>query len=191
MRKKESLIKKIGFLTLLTFFLVVSFHLPLLAEEEEHGETHGHHFHRHHLGVTLAATSHLEKGGSTYFTLGAEYEYRLSPLFGIGLIGELIFGKETEYLFALPFFIHVTESLWFRIAPGLEVAHHSEESGDSHGEENHGNGEHSSQKAKFLTRIGAGYNFNAGGFIITPTIDLDFLRSQTSLVWGITIGRGF
>jgi len=40
---------------------VVSVHIPLLAEEEEHGETRDHHFHRHHLGVMLAATSHLKE----------------------------------------------------------------------------------------------------------------------------------
>lgn len=170
---------------------MVSFRSLLRSEEQEHGESHDHHFHRHHLGLTLAATSHLEKGGNTYFTLGAEYEYRISKLIGIGVIGELIFAEHTEYLFALPLFFHVTESLWFRIAPGYEIAHHSEEGKDVHAKEGHGNGENCTQKAKFLTRIGAGYNLNAGGFIITPTVDLDFFKSQTSLVWGINICRGF
>jgi len=183
--------RKIGLLTLMTVFLVFSIHFPLLAEEEEHGETHEHRFHRNHLGVSLAATTQLEEGGGTHFTLGADYEYRLSQLIGIGVIGELIFAEETEYLFALPLFLHVTESLWFRIAPGFEVAHHSKEEGDVHAEEDHGNGDHTSQETEFFMRIGVGYGFIAGGFTITPTVDLDIFRKHTSLVWGISIGKGF
>jgi len=191
MRKNESLAIKIALLTLLTVFFVVSFNLSLLAEEEEHGETHEHHFHRNHLGVSLAATTQLAEGAGTHFILGADYEYRLSQLIGIGVIGELIFAEETEYLFALPLFLHVTESLWFRVAPGFEVAHHSEEEGDVHAEEDHGNGDHTSKETEFFMRIGVGYGIVVGGFTITPIIDLDFFRKHTSLVWGISIGKGF
>jgi len=191
MRNTESLRIKIGHLTLVIVLLLISCHISLYAGEEEHGETHEFHFHRNHLGLTLAATRQLAEGAGTHFTLGLDYEYRLSKGVGIGVIGELIFAEETEYLFALPLFLHVSESLWFRIAPGFEVAHHSEEGGDVHAEEDHSNGDSTSQKTEFLIRIGIGYGFAAGGFTITPTIDLDFFRSHTSLVWGISIGKGF
>jgi len=190
-KKKESLTKKIGLLTLLAVFLVVSFNISLLAEEEEHGETHEHLFHRNHFSVGLGGTTRLEEGAGTYFTLGADYEYRLSKLIGISVVGELIFAEETEYLFAFPLFLHVTDSLWFRVAPGFEVAHHSEEEGDVHAEEDHGYGDHTSKETEFFIRIGMGYGFVAGGFVITPLIDLDFFRKHTSLVWGISIGKGF
>jgi hypothetical protein len=190
-RTNEPLAKKIGFLILLILAVVLVFRIPLLSEEEEHGEAHEHHFHDHHLGLTLAATTHLEEGGGTHFTLGAEYEYRLSQLIGIGLIGELIFAEHTEYLFVLPLYVHATESLWFRAGPGFEVTRHSEEKPHCSCKEDQDPEHYTSNKAKFLMRIGVGYNIDVGGFIITPTVDIDFLRTQTSLVWGIVIGRGF
>ena len=46
-------------------------------------------------------------------------------------------------------------------------------------------------KAEFLIRIGAGYSIHLGDFSIDPSVDLDFLRSSTTLVWGINFGLGF
>jgi hypothetical protein len=39
--------------------------------------------------------------------------------------------------------------------------------------------------------IGMGYGFEVGEIIITPTIDFDFFRGHRSLVWGLSIGKGF
>lgn len=159
--------------------------------EEEHGEAH--HFHPNHVALFLGGTTHLEKGTGTYFSLGTDYEYRVSSLVGIGVIGELIFAEETEYLLALPLFLHMTDSLWFRLAPGFEVAHHSENHSEGHGEEAHesNDNDHAGSEVLFFIRMGAGYSFHAGGFSIAPTIDLDIFRSRIALVWGISIGKGF
>ena len=42
-----------------------------------------------------------------------------------------------------------------------------------------------------LLRIGAGYQFHVGKFSISPNVNLDMWRKHHSLVWGISIGRGF
>jgi len=152
--------------------------------EEEHGE--GHHFHRNHVSFLVGGTTHLEKGAGTYFSLGADYVYRISNLIGIGVVGELIFAEKTEYLLALPIVLYATESLWFQFAPGFEVAHHSVGDGNGHGQE-----AHSSSEVLSLIRIGGGYNFHVGGLSISPSINLDMFRSRNSLVWGIAIGKGF
>ena len=54
---------------------------------EEHAEEHGEHFHKNHLALFIGSTEaeehHGEKGDPD-FTLGVDYERRLSPLFGVG-----------------------------------------------------------------------------------------------------------
>jgi len=56
-------------------------------------------------------------------------------------------------------------------------------------EENKHNGDTES-KTEFLVRIGTGYSVHFGKFSVDPSIDIDFLRSSTTLVWGINFGMG-
>jgi hypothetical protein len=46
-------------------------------------------------------------------------------------------------------------------------------------------------KTGFLIRTGLGYSFEVGGFQIVPSVDVDFLRNKTSLVWGVNFTKGF
>ena len=43
-----------------------------------------HGFHHHHLAVFLGGTTPLDSasGGKTSFTIGADYEYRITPVVG-------------------------------------------------------------------------------------------------------------
>jgi hypothetical protein len=178
--------RQIGIFTLATAFLLFFSSVYLCADEEDHAEAH--HLHLNHLGLVFAGTTGLEEGGETHFTLGVDYERRLSEVWGVGVVGELIFAHKTEYLFVFPAYFHVTEKLWFQAALGFEVSyhHHEEENEGNHGEETH-----TSKETEFLLRIGMGYGFEVGEIIITPTIDFDFFRGHRSLVWGISIGKGF
>ncbi|MGB5849654.1 MAG: hypothetical protein WBH40_14265, partial [Ignavibacteriaceae bacterium] len=65
----------------------------------------------------------------------------------------------------------LTEHLWIRTGPGIEILQ----------EENEHNDETES-KTEFLVRIGAGYDFHFGMFTVSPSIDIDFLRSSTTFV---------
>ena len=98
----NSLKRQIGIFTLATAIFLFFSSGFLYAEEEEHAEAH--HFHQNHLGLTFSGTTSLEEGRGTHFTIGADYERRLSEVWGVGVIGELIFAHNTEYLFALPVF---------------------------------------------------------------------------------------
>ena len=143
-------------------------------------ETEMHHSYRHHVGLFLGGTGNF-KNEETDFTLGLEYEYRLSNKtegWGIGLIGELIFAHETEYLLAMPIILRVSDTFFFRAGPGIEWAQHGEENG--HGRE-----------AEFFVRFGIGNGFEVGKFSITPTLDFDIFQGHTTLVLGIAIGKGF
>jgi len=167
----------------------------ILTTSYSYGQTHEaetHQYHRHHLGLFLGGTSNLKKE-ETDFTLGFEYEYRLSKKmsrWSIGLIGELIFAHETEYLVVVPIILRVTDAFFFRAGPGVEWAHHDE--GNGHGnihaaEAANDNG----RESEFFVRAGIGYGFEVGKFSITPTLDVDIFQSHTTLVWGIAIGKGF
>ena len=72
---------------------------------------------------------------------------------------------------------------------GSGVEFHIDESHDDPAKSGHepsGN-----RETGFLIRTGVGYNFDLGGFTLGPAVFLDTLRETTSLVWGISIGKGF
>ena len=50
----------------------------------------GEEFHRHHMGLLLGNT---QEGHENGFTIGADYEYRLTELVGLGGVAEYIGGE--------------------------------------------------------------------------------------------------
>jgi hypothetical protein len=165
-------------------------------EAEEHGVEEHAHSYNHLLGLFVGATSKLEEG-STDFTLGLEYEYVLDKRqmrWAIGLVGEVIFAHKTEYLITIPVIFRAYKGLFFLAGPGLEWFSHHVEGGEEHHEAlAEGNNESSEggYENHILLRIGAGYHFQVGKFSISPMVNLDMWRQHHSLVWGISIGRGF
>ena len=49
--------------------------------------------------------THTEEGVDA-FAIGGEYEYRVSPLVGIGVMGEYTFEDVDSWVVGLPFTIH-------------------------------------------------------------------------------------
>jgi len=165
-----------------------------LDSEEKEGshqsQSHDSHTdHRHHAGGLIAATWNFDHH-HTDFTVGGDYQFRLSPRWAVGGFGEVIFADRAEYLAGVPVYFYATKSFWLRAGPGVEFI--------QSGEEHH---EHSSfvsasegptsTKAEFLFRFGFGYNFEVGGLTIAPTLDVDLVRNNRALVWGLAIGKGF
>ncbi|GMR25098.1 MAG: hypothetical protein BMS9Abin39_0376 [Ignavibacteria bacterium] len=155
------------------FFAQSEIHKSNLEEEN--------HFHYNHIAMFIGASSLFERE-ETHFTLGADYKRYFSPEsnFAVGIYTEAIFAQHTEWVFGAVLFYELTEQLWIRTGPGIEILQ----------EENEHTGETES-KIKFLIRIGSGYDFHIGTFTVTPSVDIDFLRSTTTLVWGINFGMGF
>lgn len=100
--------------------------------------------------------------------------------FAAGIYSEVIFAHHTEWVFGAVLFYGLTEHTWIRTGPGIENLQ----------EENEHNGETES-KTEFLYRIGAGYSIHIGKYFLDPSVDLDFLRSSTTLVWGVNFGLSF
>jgi len=138
--------------------------IPAFAETE-HGE---HEYHPNLIAVFAGVTS--EDRRENGFTLGIEYERRLTESFGIGALAERTFGDIDAWVYAVPFAYHAGP--WkFMAAPGLE---------DADGE-----------SSEFLVRVGVEYGFEVGNWEIGPQVDVDFVDSEEVFVVGITFGRGF
>jgi len=122
------------------------------------------------------------KKKETHFTLGADYIRNFSPesRFAVGIFTEAVLAHHTEWIFGAVLIYGVREKLWIRSGPGIEILQEELECGYS-----------TKTKTKGLIRFGAGYDFHFSFFTISPSIDFDFLRSSTILVWGVNFGIGF
>jgi len=169
-------------IVLLIIITVLLLPFKIFAQTENHRSDleEGNHFNYNHVALFIGASSLFERD-ATYFTLGADYIRYFSPEsdFAVGVFSEAIFAHHTEWLFGAVLFYGLTEHLWIRTGPGIEILQEDLECGCG-----------TTTETEFLIRIGTG-SIHFGKFFIDPSIDLDFLRSSTTLVWGINLGTAF
>ena len=153
------------------------------AQSENHetslvGENH---FNYNNIALFIGASSMFEKE-ETHITLGADYVRYFSPEsnFAVGIYGEAIFAHNTEWVLGTVLVYDLTEHLWVRTGPGIEIKQEDLECGCG-----------TESITEFLFRVGTGYAIHIDMFIISPSIDVDFLRSTTTLVWGLNFGISF
>ena len=168
---------------ILAVYLIILLPFYIFPQIGSKGREHKveHDFHYNHVAIFVGASSVFEKSG-THFTLGADYIRYFSPEsdFAVGVYSEAIFAHHTEWLFGTVLFFGLAEHFWLRAGPGIELIQEDLECGCG-----------TKTKAKFLIRIGTGYSIHLGNFSIDPSIDIDFLRNSTTLVWGLNFGLGF
>lgn len=99
----------------IVILLIVPF--SVIAEESDHGKHTSELEHRHHVAFFLGNT---QDGSEDGFSVGMDYEYRLSRLFGIGGLAEYADGEFNSWVLAIPLFLHPYRGLRFLVAPGLE-----------------------------------------------------------------------
>ena len=171
--------KKSLLIVSIIFFLPFGF----FAQSENHETSLGgeNHFHYNHFAL-FGGASTLFEGNHTSFTLGADYIRYFSPesKFAAGIFTEAIFAHHTEWLFGAVLFYGITKHLWIRSGPGIEIL-----------QEEIGHTGETESITEFLYRVGAGYSFHFGRISITPSVDLDFVGSSTTLAWGVNFGMGF
>ena len=125
---------------------------------------------RHEVAFFMGATDDDEE---VAFTLGVDYERRLTPLLGIGGLVDFALGDLRSAVFGVPVFFHPTERWKLFAAPGFERRE---------GENN------------FLVRLGAGYSFDVGPVDLEPSFMVDFLdEDEVSEVFilGVALVREF
>ena len=125
---------------------------------------------RNDLALFLGVT---DSDGDKGFSVGLDYERRLSHRFGIGGVIEYT-GNDYRYgLVAASFNWHAWKELKLLAAPGMEI-------------------DRSNDRGRFLLRIGAEYGFAIGkGFEIAPALNFDLTSDETSVVYGLSFARKF
>ncbi|MEL7535746.1 MAG: hypothetical protein AAFZ58_03785 [Pseudomonadota bacterium] len=139
--------------------------VPAYAAENEHSET------PHHLSALFAATDNTE---DTAFTLGVDYEYRISQFLGIGAVAEHAFADVDATTVLVVADLHFGEHLAIQTGPGLEWI--DEESGS---------------EREFVYRVGALYEVEMGSFTFSPQLHVDFTANDDSVVAGVAFGFAF
>ncbi len=164
--------------------------ITICAQHDDHKDDkhhkhddHGHH-HKHHLAIFNGATTNFDHE-STGYSLGVDYEYRISDLIGTGLIAEYVFTGEGEAIVGIPLFLHPVGNLKALVAP-IAINAEKHEHNDGHGHDHH----ETEKEWHFGARIGLAYDFHLGKLSIGPSVSTD-IANTTALVYGIAIGIGF
>ena len=142
------------------------------AAEGEHGEAHEH---KNHIALFIGSTqAEIEHGerDDPQFTLGIDYERRLTPIFGVGALLDLVLEGHREGIVGIPLFLHAG-NLVFEVAPA--------------GERIRDTGEWAA-----LLRLGVLYEFEIGSnTAVFPSAFYDVTEEGGTWVLGGTVGWGF
>ena len=164
--------------------------LSIAQEHHSEGEGAEEEFHKNHLSLFTGGTTESSGGEtSTSFSLGLDYERRLSRLVGLGIGGEYVFGAdERETLLGLLLNLHAIGGLVLAAGPGLEFAKEGHAEGDVEAEQ-----EESGTSTHAGLRVGIVYEFEVGQrYSIAPSIYTDFIDGkEPTFVWGLAFGVGF
>jgi hypothetical protein len=156
-------------------------------EAEEAGEEPAN-----EVALVLAGTREREEK-NTSFTIGAEYERRLTKRLGIVAELEFVNGPDSV-VFAAPFVFRPTGGFKLFVGPGLErrpVGGEGEPPGVEEGLE------HTGHENLFLWRMGTGYAWEfSERYVLGPTVYLDFIREaakewKRAFVFGVSLGVAF
>ena len=127
------------------------------------------------MAVVFSGTWESESDES-FFTLGAEYEYRFVPKVGVSAAVEWVYESDRrEFVFVVPVVYHVAGGLRLLAGPGLERA----------------------DETSFLFRVGVNYAFEFGGrYAVIPALEFDFITNgddptTEAIIYGVNFGVSF
>ena len=122
------------------------------------------------VAIVVVGTYESESEES-FFTLGAEDEYRFIPKFGVSAAVEWVFESDgREVGFVLPVVYHVTGGLRLLAGPGFE---HEDDT-------------------SFLFRVGVNYAFEFGDrYALIPALEFDFINGEDSVTEAVVYGVNF
>lgn len=149
------------------FFLVAP---SVFAQQVDHDIEQGHELALpHHLSVLLADT-HVGGEGNN-FTIGIDYEYRVSQLLGVGTVVERAKGELEATTVLAVADLHTKSGINFQVGPGYERRH---------------------QENVLVTRIGVMYEFEIERLTFSPQLHWDYHEhEQNAIVLGFALGFPF
>lgn len=166
---------------------------PAVSVAQEHGAEGAEAeeaFHKNHLSLFTGGTTESSDGEtSTSFSLGLDYERRVSRLIGLGIGGEFVFGgEEREALLGLLLNLHPAGGLVLVAGPGVEFAEELHVEGEVEAQQ-----EESGTETHAGLRVGIVYEFEVGHrYSIAPSFYTDFIDGkEPTFVWGLAFGVGF
>jgi hypothetical protein len=157
--------KKIFSLLMVGGALLLCWNPAVATEETGHG--HGG-FHRHHASVFVGNTTNHK--GDNALTFGLDYEYRINKIWGLVALADHAGDDIQATVVGVGAMLHSIGDLRLQAAPGLDF---------------HGSHE------EFVVRFGALYDFQVGNWTLSPSLYVDVLELESSLIYGLGFGRGF
>jgi hypothetical protein len=134
------------------------------AEEQDRDEGH----HTNNLMLFLGNTHDGDENG---FTVGIDYERRITPRIGVGAIFDYASGDFRTTVLAAAASYRAVAGLTFLGAVGVD--HH-----DNHNDA--------------LYRLGVLYHFEIGErWFVSPAVQVDFVNGETLTLAGVYLGWGF
>tara|TARA_Y100000815_G_scaffold259002_1_gene269022 strand:+ start:773 stop:1258 length:486 start_codon:yes stop_codon:yes gene_type:complete len=131
------------------------------ASEHEHSPNH--------ISLFIGHTDFSEHGNGE--TVGIDYEYRVSPLLGLGSVVEYAFGSLDALTVLAVADIHLTDQFIIQVGPGYE---------------------YTSEHEFFVSRLGALYEFRYSGYTFSPQFHFDYHEGVgSSKVAGLAVGFDF
>lgn len=123
----------------------------------------------HHLSVLLADTHASGEGNNS--TLGIDYEYRISPLLGVGVVLEHAYGELDATTALAVADVHIYNGFIMQLGPGFE---------------------HRESENVFVARVGVLYEFEYENFTLSPQLHWDYHNGEANaLVAGFALGFSF
>lgn len=170
-----------------SFTLILMLHSNLFAQgHADHGghdTKHG----KHHIAIFDGLATNFDHETSGY-SLGLDYEYKISSLVGTGVIGEYVFSGEGEFILGVPVFVHPTNNLKVMAAP---IGVYAEKHHYGHYDDSHGTISNSVEREWHIgVRLNLGYSIHLGKISTGPSVSLD-VTNTIALVYGLSFGIGF
>lgn len=151
-------------------------------DEHTKQESHDHHS-KHHVAVFNGGTT-IFSHEITAYTIGVDYEYRISKLVGMGFLGEIIMTESNEIVTGISVFAHPIKGLKFVAAPLIVYSKPHQT------DEHHVDAHDIKRESHLFFRIGAGYDFHFGKFSVGPSINYDIGKVK-AINYGLSVGVGF
>jgi hypothetical protein len=103
--------------------------------------------------------------------LGADYEYGLTEMFGVGGFADLVLGADRSLAIGAQAYLHLEENFALIAGPGVERVH------DQWGA---------------IFRVGASYEIELDtGYTLAPTVFYDFTEYENVVQLGVNVGKTF
>lgn len=124
----------------------------------------------HHFSVLLASTVEDSEESASGPTIGLDYEYRVSDFLGLGTVLEYAFEDIDATTVLAVADLHVTPQFIVQTGPGVEFRDGDDE---------------------FVYRLGVLYEWERGGYTLSPQLHYDATSGDDAIVFGIALGLCF